>query len=433
MDTQRTATLSFNDGTPPVEFPILSGTAGPDVVDIRTLLAKTGKFTYDPGFLSTASCSSAITYIDGDEGVLLYRGYPIEQLARHCDFLEVCYLLLYGELPDQQQREKFVTTVTRHTMVHDQITNFFRGFRRDAHPMAVLVGTVGALSAFYHDSLDLNDPAHREISAFRLIAKMPTIAAMAYKYNAGQPFVYPLNSLSYSANFMRMMLSVPAEEYKVNDVLVRALDRIFILHADHEQNASTSTVRLAGSSGANPFACIAAGIASLWGPAHGGANEAALNMLEQIGDVSKIGEFIAKVKDKNSSVKLMGFGHRVYKNYDPRAKLMRETCYEVLAELGLENDRLFKLAMALEKIALEDDYFVSRKLYPNVDFYSGIVQRALGIPVSMFTCIFALARTVGWIAQWNEMVADPEQKIGRPRQRYIGATKRDVVPRDKRG
>ncbi|HEX7951831.1 MAG TPA: citrate synthase, partial [Burkholderiales bacterium] len=322
----------------------------------------------------------------------------------------------------------FVTTVTRHTMVHDQLNNFFRGFRRDAHPMAVMVGTVGALSAFYHDSLDLNNPAHRDISAFRLIAKMPTITAMAYKYTMGQPFMYPLNSLSYSANFMRMMFAVPAEEYKVNDVLVRALDRILILHADHEQNASTSTVRLAGSSGANPFACIAAGIACLWGPAHGGANEAALMMLEQIGDVSKIGEFITKAKDKNSGVKLMGFGHRVYKNYDPRAKLMRETCYEVLNELGLQNDRLFKLAMALEKIALEDDYFVSRKLYPNVDFYSGIVQRALGIPVSMFTCIFALARTVGWIAQWNEMIADPEQKIGRPRQLYTGATKRDVVP-----
>jgi len=432
MEKQRTATISFNDGVQPIEFPVLSGSIGPDVVDIRTLLGKAGKFTYDPGFLSTASCRSAITYIDGDAGVLLYRGYPIEQLARHCDFLEVCYLLLTGELPNKEQKEQFVTTVTRHTMVHDQLNNFFRGFRRDAHPMAVMVGTVGALSAFYHDSLDLNNPAHRDISAFRLIAKMPTITAMAYKYTMGQPFIYPLNSLSYSANFMRMMFAVPAEEYKVNEVLVRALDRIFILHADHEQNASTSTVRLAGSSGANPFACIAAGIACLWGPAHGGANEAALNMLEGIGDVSKIGDFITKVKDKNSGVKLMGFGHRVYKNYDPRAKLMRETCYEVLNELGLQNDRLFKLAMALEKIALEDDYFVSRKLYPNVDFYSGIVQRALGIPVSMFTCIFALARTVGWIAQWNEMIADPEQKIGRPRQLYTGATQRDVVPIDQR-
>jgi citrate synthase len=432
MDKQRSATISFNDGAQPIEFPILSGSIGPDVVDIRTLLGKTGKFTYDPGFLSTASCRSAITYIDGDAGVLLYRGYPIEQLAQQCDFLEVCYLLLTGELPNKQQKEAFVTTVTRHTMVHDQLNNFFRGFRRDAHPMAVMVGTVGALSAFYHDSLDLNNPAHRDISAFRLIAKMPTITAMAYKYSIGQPFVYPLNSLSYCGNFMRMMFAVPAEEYKVNEVLVRALDRIFILHADHEQNASTSTVRLAGSSGANPFACIAAGIACLWGPAHGGANEAALNMLEQIGDVSKIGEFITKAKDKNSGVKLMGFGHRVYKNYDPRAKLMRETCHEVLNELGLQNDRLFKLAMALEKIALEDDYFVSRKLYPNVDFYSGIVQRALGIPVSMFTCIFALARTVGWIAQWNEMIADPEQKIGRPRQLYTGASKRNVVPIEKR-
>jgi citrate synthase len=432
MEKQRTATISFNDGAQPVEFPVLSGSIGPDVLDIRTLLGKTGKFTYDPGFLSTASCRSAITYIDGDAGILLYRGYPIEQLAQQCDFLEVCYLLLTGELPNKEQKEQFVTTVTRHTMVHDQLNNFFRGFRRDAHPMAVMVGTVGALSAFYHDSLDLNNPAHRDISAFRLIAKMPTITAMAYKYSIGQPFVYPSNSLSYSGNFMRMMFAVPAEDYKVNDVLVRALDRIFILHADHEQNASTSTVRLAGSSGANPFACIAAGIACLWGPAHGGANEAALNMLEQIGDVSKIGEFITKAKDKNSGVKLMGFGHRVYKNYDPRAKLMRETCHEVLNELGLQNDRLFKLAMALEKIALEDDYFVSRKLYPNVDFYSGIVQRALGIPVSMFTCIFALARTVGWIAQWNEMIADPEQKIGRPRQLYTGAARREVLPIEKR-
>jgi citrate synthase len=432
MDKNRQAALSFSDGTPPVEFPVVAGTIGPDVVDIRTLLAKTGKFTYDPGFLSTASCRSAITYIDGDAGVLLYRGYPIEQLAEQCDFLEVCYLLMNGELPNRSTREGFVNTVTRHTMVHEQLARFFTGFRRDSHPMAVLVGTVGALSAFYHDSLDLNNPAHREISAYRLIAKMPTIVAMAYKYSMGQPFIYPQNSLSYTANFMRMMFAVPAEEYKVNPVLVKALDRIFILHADHEQNASTSTVRLAGSSGANPFACIASGIACLWGPAHGGANEAALNMLEQIGDVSKIGEFITKVKDKNSGVKLMGFGHRVYKNYDPRAKLMRETCHEVLEELGLHNDRVLKLAMALEKIALEDDYFVSRKLYPNVDFYSGIVQRALGIPVSMFTCIFALARTVGWIAQWNEMIADPEQKIGRPRQLYTGAARRDVPPLDKR-
>ena len=425
------ASLKLPDGGS-IDFPVLSGSVGPDVVDIRTLYGKTGVFTYDPGFLSTASCASTITYIDGDQGVLLYRGYPIDQLAVHCDFLEVCYLLLRGELPNQKQKDEFVGMVTKHTMVHDQINRFFTGFRRDAHPMAVLVGVVGALSAFYHDSLDITDQRHREVAAFRLIAKLPTLVAMAYKYNMGQPFVYPRNDLSYTANFMRMMFAVPAEEYKINDVLVRALDRIFILHADHEQNASTSTVRLSGSSGANPFACIAAGIACLWGPAHGGANEAALQMLDHIHDVSKIGEFIKQVKDKNSGVKLMGFGHRVYKNYDPRAKLMRETCYEVLEELGLHDDRLFKLAMALEKIALEDDYFVSRKLYPNVDFYSGIVQRALGIPVSMFTCIFSLARTVGWIAQWNEMIVDPDQKIGRPRQLYKGATRREVQPIAKR-
>jgi len=432
MDKQRTATLTFNDGIAPVEFPVLSGTIGQDVVDIRTLNGKTGKFTYDPGFLSTASCRSEITYIDGDAGILLYRGYPIEQLAEQCDFLEVCYLLLFGELPNRQKQQEFDDTVTRHTMVHEQLARFYTGFRRDSHPMAVLVGVVGALSAFYHDSLDLNNPEHRKISAFRLIAKMPTIVAMAYKYSVGQPFIYPLNSLSYSANFMRMMFAVPAEEYQVKPVLVKALDRIFILHADHEQNASTSTVRLAGSSGANPFACIASGIACLWGPAHGGANEACLNMLEEIRDVSRVGEYIKKAKDKNSGFRLMGFGHRVYKNYDPRAKLMRETCHEVLSELGLHDDRLFKLAMALEKIALEDDYFVSRKLYPNVDFYSGIVQRALGIPNNMFTCVFALARTVGWVAQWNEMVGDPEQKIGRPRQLYTGPAKRDVIPIDKR-
>jgi citrate synthase len=382
--------------------------------------------------LSTASCRSAITYIDGDEGVLLYRGYPIEQLAKHCDFLEVCHLLMNGELPNPAEKADFDLRVMRHTMVHDQINNFFRGFRRDAHPMAILVGTVGALSAFYHDSLDLNDPSHREISAFRLIAKIPTLAAMAYKYSIGQPFVYPDNELGYSANFMRMLFSVPAEDYKVNPTLARALDRIFILHADHEQNASTSTVRLAGSSGANPFACVAAGIACLWGPAHGGANEACLDMLEEIGDVSRVGEYIKKAKDKNSGFRLMGFGHRVYKNYDPRAKLMRETCHEVLNELGLENDRLFKLAMELERIALEDDYFVEKKLYPNVDFYSGIVQRAMGIPTNMFTCIFALARTVGWIAQWNEMISDSEQKIGRPRQLYVGEAVRDVKQIDQR-
>ena len=431
MEAKSKAVLQYGEGKS-VEFPVFGGSIGPDVIDIRSLYGKTGMFTYDPGFLSTASCSSGITYIDGDKGELVYRGYPIEQLAVNCDFLETCYLLLKGDLPNKAEKDKFVDTVTRHTMVHDQLTRFFTGFRRDAHPMAILVGTVGALSAFYHDSLDINNPEHREISAFRLIAKLPTIVAMAYKYSIGQPFVYPRNDLSYSANFMRMMFAVPAEEYKVNDVLVRAMDRIFILHADHEQNASTSTVRLSGSSGANPFACIAAGIACLWGPAHGGANEAALQMLIDIGDVSRIGEFIKQVKDKNSGVKLMGFGHRVYKNYDPRAKLMRETCYEVLNELGLHDDPLFKLAMALEKIALEDDYFVSRKLYPNVDFYSGIVQRALGIPVAMFTCIFSLARTVGWIAQWNEMIADPEQKIGRPRQLFTGAQKRDVVPMAKR-
>ncbi len=426
------ATLSFSDGTPSLDFPIYKGSIGPDVIDIRKLYASTGKFTYDPGFMSTAACNSSITYIDGDKGELLYRGYPIEQLAVNCDFLETCYLLLNGELPNVAQKKRFVSTVTQHTMVHEQMQFFFRGFRRDAHPMSVLVGTVGALSSFYHDSLDINDPHHREVSAIRLIAKLPTLVAMSYKYSVGQPFVYPRNDLSYSANFMRMMFSTPCEEYKVNDVLVRALDRILILHADHEQNASTSTVRLSGSSGANPFACIAAGIACLWGPAHGGANEAALNMLKEIGSVDKIPEFVKQVKDKNSGVKLMGFGHRVYKNYDPRAKLMRETCYEVLNELGLENDPLFKLAMALEKVALEDEYFVSRKLYPNVDFYSGIVQSALGIPVSLFTGIFAMARTVGWIAQWNEMISDPEQKIGRPRQLFVGSPPRDVPPIEKR-
>jgi citrate synthase len=426
------AKLSLSGDEKNFDLPVFKGTIGPEVIDIRKLYGQTGMFTYDPGFLSTASCNSAITYIDGDKGELLYRGYPIEQLATSGgDFLETCYLLLNGELPNQKEKDDFTHLVTQHTMVHEQMTFFYRGFRRDSHPMAVLVGTVGALSAFYHDSLDINDPRHREVSAIRLIAKLPTLVAMAYKYVIGQPFVYPQNNLSYSANFLRMMFAVPAEEYKPNDVLVRAFDRILILHADHEQNASTSTVRLAGSSGANPFACIAAGIACLWGPAHGGANEAALNMLKDIqaeGGEAKLGEFIAKVKDKNSNVKLMGFGHRVYKNYDPRAKLMRETCYEVLNELGLHDDPLFKLAMALEKVALEDEYFVSRKLYPNVDFYSGIVQSALGIPTTLFTAIFALARTVGWIAQWNEMISDPEQKIGRPRQLYVGAARRDVKP-----
>jgi len=426
------ATLSFSDGSPSVDMPIYKGTIGPDVIDIRKLYGQTGKFTYDPGFMSTASCNSSITYIDGDKGELLYRGYPIEQLAVNCDFLETCYLLLNGELPNAEEKAKFSDTVTKHTMIHEQMNFFFRGFRRDAHPMSVLVGTVGALASFYHDSLDINDAKQREISAIRLIAKLPTLAAMAYKYSIGQPFMYPRNDLSYSANFMYMMFGNPCEEYKVNDVLVRALDRILILHADHEQNASTSTVRLAGSSGANPFACIAAGIACLWGPAHGGANEAALNMLKEIGSVENIPAFIEKVKDKNSGVKLMGFGHRVYKNFDPRAKLMRETCHEVLNELGLQDDPLFKLAMELEKIALNDEYFVSRKLYPNVDFYSGIVQSALGIPTSMFTGIFAMARTIGWIAQWNEMIADPEQKIGRPRQLFIGSPVRDVPAIDKR-
>jgi citrate synthase len=435
MDSKGKATLNVQGGKALEDAPVYGGTIGPDVIDIRALYAKTGMFTYDPGFLSTASCASKITYIDGDKGVLLYRGYPIEQLAVSCDFLEVCYLLLNGELPTAGEKHQFDYTVTRHTMVHEQLARLYQGFRRDAHPMAVMVGVVGALSAFYHDSLDINDPHHREVSAFRLIAKLPTIVAMTYKYNMGQPFMYPRNDLGYTANFMRMMFGVPAEEYEVNDVLVRALDRIFILHADHEQNASTSTVRLAGSSGANPFACIASGIACLWGPAHGGANEAALQMLMDLqkeGGVAKIGEFVKKVKDKNSGVKLMGFGHRVYKNYDPRAKLMQETTREVLDVLDKHDEPLLKLAMALEKIALEDDYFVSRKLYPNVDFYSGIVQSALGIPTSMFTCIFALARTVGWIAQWNEMISDPEQKIGRPRQLYIGPTQRDVMPIAKR-
>jgi citrate synthase len=429
MTPSSKATITFSDGSPSAEFPVYKGTLGPDVVDIRKMYGQTGKFTFDPGFLSTASCESTITYIDGDKGELLYRGYPIEQIAERCDFLETCYLLLNGDLPNFAQKKDFEYRVTHHTMVHEQMTRFFQGFRRDAHPMAILVGCVGALSAFYHDSLDIQNPEHRFISAIRLIAKMPTLVAMAYKYSSGQPFMYPQNDLSYSENFMRMMFGTPCEEYKPNEVLVRALDRILILHADHEQNASTSTVRLAGSSGANPFACIAAGIATLWGPAHGGANEACLIMLGDIqkqGGVAKLGEFVAKVKDKNSSVKLMGFGHRVYKNYDPRAKLMRETCHEVLNELGLHNDPMFSLAMALEKVALEDEYFVSRKLYPNVDFYSGIVQKALGIPVDMFTCIFALARTVGWIAQWNEMISEPDQKIGRPRQLFSGATRRDV-------
>ncbi|MBX9835592.1 MAG: citrate synthase [Burkholderiaceae bacterium] len=429
------ATLSFSNGSPSVEMPMYHGTIGPDVIDIRKLYGQTGLFTYDPGFLSTAACQSAITYIDGDKGELLYRGYPIEQLATQCDYLDTCYLLLNGELPNATQRGDFHKLVLKHTMVNEQMQFFLRGFRRDAHPMAVLTGLVGAMSAFYHDSTDINNPQHREIAAIRLISKMPTLVAMAYKYGKGEPYMYPRNDLSYAGNFLRMMFGTPCEEYVVNPVLERALDRIFILHADHEQNASTSTVRLCGSSGTNPFAAIAAGVACLWGPAHGGANEACLNMLEEIqanGGIDKVGEFMEKVKDKNSGVKLMGFGHRVYKNYDPRATLMQETCNEVLAELGLENDPLFKLAKEVERIALEDDYFVSRKLYPNVDFYSGIVQRAMGIPVNLFTGIFALARTVGWIAQLNEMIADPEYKIGRPRQLFVGSTARDVQPLDKR-
>ena len=431
MSSAKKAVLSYGDGKS-VEFPVLSGSVGPDVIDIRPLYGKTGMFTYDPGFMSTASCDSKITYIDGDQGILLYRGYDIADLAVNCDFLEVAYLILKGELPKSQETEGFLKIIKYHTMVHEQLIRFYSGFRRDAHPMAVLVGVVGALSAFYHDAMDISDELHRSVSAHRLIAKLPTIVAMAYKYGRGEPFVYPRNDLSYTANFMHMMFATPCEKYEPNPVLVRALDRIFILHADHEQNASTSTVRLAGSSGANPFACISAGIACLWGPAHGGANEACLKMLEEIGDVSRVGEYVKKAKDKDSGFRLMGFGHRVYKNYDPRAKLMRQTCHEVLEELGLRNDRLFKLAMELEKIALEDDYFVSRKLYPNVDFYSGIVQRALGIPTQLFTGIFALARTVGWIAQWSEMITDPEYKIGRPRQLFSGSPRRAFVPIEKR-
>ncbi|MXS85248.1 citrate (Si)-synthase [Nitrosomonas sp. HPC101] len=426
MSQQDVATLSLGENKKAIELPILSGNEGPDVIDIRSLYAQNGMFTYDPGFVSTASCKSAITFIDGDQGILLYRGYPIEQLATRCDFMEVSYLLLNGELPTPAQKTQFVSNIKNHTMLHEQLIRFLSGFRRDAHPMAVMVGVVGALSAFYHDAMDVSDAQHREQSIFRLIAKLPTITAIAYKYNIGQPFIYPRNDLDFTENFLHMMFSTPTEKYTPNPVIVRALDRILILHADHEQNASTSTVRLAGSSGANPFACISAGITCLWGPAHGGANEACLNMLEEIGDVSRISEYIARAKDKNDPFRLMGFGHRVYKNFDPRATLMRETCHEVLDELGLHNDRLFKLALELERIALEDDYFITKKLYPNVDFYSGIVQRALGIPTSMFTAIFATARTIGWVAQWNEMISDPEQKIGRPRQLYVGSPRRDV-------
>ena len=416
----------------PHNFPVIKGTIGPDVVDISKLYAETGAFTFDPGFTSTAACKSTITYIDGDAGVLLYRGYPIEQLATDGDFLETCYLLYYGELPTAEQRKKFVFDITHHTMIHEQMAMMFRGFRRDAHPMAVMVAMVGALSAFYHDSTDITDPRQREIASHRMIAKLPTIAAMTYKYHIGQPFVYPKNNLSYAANFLQMCFAVPCEDYVVNEVLARAMDRIFVLHADHEQNASTSTVRLAGSSGANPFACIAAGIACLWGPAHGGANEAALKMLEEIGTVDKIPAFIEKVKDKSSNVRLMGFGHRVYKNYDPRAKILAASAHEVFEALGKKDDPLLDVARELERIALSDPYFIDRKLYPNVDFYSGIILRAMGFPTSMFTVLFALARTVGWISQWKEMIEDPSQRIGRPRQLYVGPTQREYVPEGKR-
>jgi citrate synthase len=425
----KTGKLTLGDKN--YSFPIYEGTIGPEVIDVSKLYAEAGIFTYDPGFTSTGSCESKITYIDGDEGILLYRGYPIDDLAEHGDFLETCYLLLYGELPTTQQKADFVDRVIHHTMVHEQMSRFFQGFRRDAHPMAVMVGSVGALSAFYHDSTDITDPTQRMVASIRMIAKMPTLAAMAYKYTVGQPFMYPDNSLDYASNFLRMCFAVPCEPYKANPVLARAMDRIFTLHADHEQNASTSTVRLAGSTGANPFACIAAGIACLWGPAHGGANEAALKMLGEIGSVDRIPEFIKRSKDPNDSFRLMGFGHRVYKNYDPRAKLMQKTCYEVLNELGVK-DPLLDVAMELEKIALHDDYFISKKLYPNVDFYSGITLRAMGFPTTMFTVLFALARTVGWIAQWKEMIEDPHQKLGRPRQLYTGSPRRDYQPMSKR-
>ena len=424
--SEKTATLTIGDQT--YEFPIHPGTVGPEVIDISSLYKQTDRFTFDPGFTSTASCESKITYIDGDEGILLHRGYPIDQLAEHGDFLETCYLLLYGELPTAVQKKDFDSRVTYHTMLHEQMSRFFTGFRRDAHPMAIMCGVVGALSAFYHDSTDISDPHQRMVASLRMIAKMPTIAAMAFKYHVGQPFVYPSNDLDYASNFLRMCFAVPCEDYTANPVLARAMDRIFILHADHEQNASTSTVRLAGSSGANPFACIAAGIACLWGPAHGGANEAALNMLAEIGSVDKIPEYVERAKDKNDPFRLMGFGHRVYKNYDPRAKIMQKTCHEVLNELGISDDPMLEVALELEQIALTDDYFIEKKLYPNIDFYSGITLRALGFPPSMFTVLFALARTVGWIGQWNEMIEDPGQRIGRPRQLYTGATHRDFVP-----
>ncbi|MDZ3837593.1 MAG: citrate synthase [Rhodospirillales bacterium] len=424
----RTVTLTDNATGRTFELPILSGTTGPDVIDVRKLYQDTGYFTFDPGYTSTGSCESSITYIDGDEGVLLYRGYPIETLAENSDFMEVCYLLLYGDLPNAEQKRRFEHDIVYHTMLHEQMHKFIEGFRRDSHPMAVMVGMVGALSAFYHDSTDITNPRHRMIASYRILAKMPTMAAWAYKYSIGQPFIYPRNDLRFAENFLHMMFATPCEPYKVSPVLARAMDRILTLHADHEQNASTSTVRLAGSSGANPFACIAAGIASLWGPAHGGANEAVLRMLEQIGDRNRIGEYVKKAKDKDDPFRLMGFGHRVYRNYDPRARIMRQACYEVLDELGMRDEPLLDLAMELERIALEDDYFVQKKLYPNVDFYSGIIFRAMGIPTSMFTVLFAVARCVGWVAQWNEMIEDPTQKIGRPRQLYTGMTRRDFMP-----
>ncbi len=428
---KKTVTLTDNESGKTFEFPVLDGTVGPRVIDIRKLYAETGMFTYDPGFTSTAACDSGLTYIDGDKGVLLHRGYSIKELALKSDFLEVCHLLLYGELPTADEKKDFLNHITHHTMVHEQMQFFFRGFRRDSHPMAVMVGVVGALSAFYHDSLDIDNPKQREIAAHRLIAKVPTIAAMVYKYSVGQPFMYPRNDLSFAENFLYMTFAVPCEPYKINPVLARAMDRIFILHADHEQNASTSTVRLAGSSRANPFACIASGIASLWGPAHGGANEAVLQMLKEIGDKSRVPEYIKRSKDKNDSFRLMGFGHRVYKNYDPRAEIMRDTCYEVLNELGIK-DPLLDLAMELEKAALKDEYFIEKKLYPNVDFYSGIILKAMGFPTAMFTVLFAVARTVGWISHWNEMIQEPTQKIGRPRQLYTGPVERPYVNIDKR-
>ncbi|WP_119458648.1 citrate synthase [Rhodospirillaceae bacterium SYSU D60014] len=432
---ERRSSVTVKDNTSDTswELPVLEGTLGPRVIDVRKLYTEHGLFTYDPGFTSTGSCESKITFIDGEEGVLLYRGYPIQDLAEHADFMEVSYLLLHGELPTPEQKTKFVRDITYHTMLHEQIHIFYRGFRRDAHPMAVLVGVVGALSAFYHDSTDISDARQRLIASHRLIAKIPTIAAMAYKYSVGQPFTYPRNDLNYVENFLHMTFAVPTEEYKIDPVVARAMDRIFILHADHEQNASTSTVRIAGSSGANPFACIAAGIASLWGPAHGGANEAVLNMLQEIGHKDRIPEFIKRAKDKDDPFRLMGFGHRVYKNYDPRAAVMRKSTHEVLDALDSRNEPLLELAMELERIALEDEYFVERKLYPNVDFYSGIILQAIGFPTSMFTVLFAVARTVGWIAQWNEMIEDPSQRIGRPRQLYTGHPQRDYVPMDRRG